>query len=341
MLIPDALKEEIMVGCHDCPTSGHLGQKKTLDHVKHSYMWHELTTDVCLYVCTCPICNKNKKAKTKPKAGLRNFRAGAPMAHVHMDILGPFPPSQLGNHYILLMIDQFTKWVEIHAIPEQTAEQTARIAVNQFFTHFGAPLQIHTDQGKNFDGQVMKALCSLYRVAKTHTTPYHPSGNGQAECYNRLLLQIIRCFRRAREKTWDEDLQLLAGAICAMKNHSTGFSANMLMLGSEVSQPVDILFGAALRMEDDVDPADYVKQLCQKLREIHSLATQKMRSQMQYQKRNYDLKLQEYHYDVGDFVFRCNKASKVGSSKLNPIWVGPLLVTEVINPVLYRVRDRK
>ena len=342
LLIPDALKGEIMAGCHDCPMLGHLGQKKTLDRVKRSYMWHGLTTDVCLYVRTCPICNKNKKAKTKPKAGLRNFRAGAPMERVHMDILGPFPPSQSGNRYILLMIDQFTKWVEIHAIPEQTAEQTARIAVNQFFTRFGAPLQIHTDQGKNFDGQVMKALCSLYRIAKTRTTPYHPSGNGQAERYNRLLLQMIRCFRRAREKTWDKDLQLLAGAIPAMKNRSTGFSANMLMLGSEVSQPVDILFGAALRTDDDVDPADYVKQLRKKLREIHSLATQKMRSQIQYQKQTYNLKLQEYHYEVGDFVFRCNKASKVGSSKkLNPIWVGPLLVTEVINPVLYRVRNRK
>ena len=133
LIIPDVLKEEIMVGYHDCPTSGHLGQKKTLNHVKCSYMWDELTTAVCLYVRTHPICNKNKKAKTRPKTGLRNFRA------VHMDILGPFLPSQSGNRYILLMIDQFTKWVEIHAIPEQTAEQTARIAVNQFFTRFGAP----------------------------------------------------------------------------------------------------------------------------------------------------------------------------------------------------------
>ena len=149
----------------------------------------------------------------------------------------------------------------------------------------------------------MKALCSLYHIAKTCMTPYHPSGNGQAERYNWLLLQMIQCFCHAHEKTWDEDCQLLAGAIRAMKNHSTGFSANMLMLGSEVSQPVDILFGAALRMDDDVDPADYVKQLHQKLREIHSLATQKMRSQMQYQKRNYNLKLRKYHYEVGDFVF--------------------------------------
>ena len=79
---------------------------------------------------------------------MRSFRAGAPMEHVHMDILGPFPPSESGNRYILLMVDQFTKWVEIHAIPDQTAEQTALIAVNQFFTRFGAPLQIHIDQGK-------------------------------------------------------------------------------------------------------------------------------------------------------------------------------------------------
>ena len=84
-----------------------------------------------------------------------------------MDILGPFPPSESGNRYVLLMIDQFTKWVEIHAIPDQTAVHTAKIAVDNFFSRFGAPLQIHTDQGKNFDGHVMKALCSLYRITKT------------------------------------------------------------------------------------------------------------------------------------------------------------------------------
>ena len=56
------------------------------------------------------------------------------MECVHMDILGPFSPSESGNRYVLLMIDQFTKWVEIHAIPDQTAVQTARIAVDNFFS---------------------------------------------------------------------------------------------------------------------------------------------------------------------------------------------------------------
>ena len=188
----------------------------------------------------------------------------------------------------------------------------------------------------------MKALCSLYCITKTHTTPYRPSSNGQAERYNRLLLQLIQCFHRAQEKTWDEDLQLLAGAIRAMKNRAMGFSANMLMLGHEVTQPIDVLFGAALKGESSEEPGPYLKHLRETLREIHSLAASKLRSQMQYQKRTHDLKLQEHHYEVGDFVFRCRDACKTGSSKkLNSIWMGPLVVVEVINPVLYRVRDRK
>ena len=47
------------------------------------------------------------------------------MERVHMDMLGPFPQSEWGNKYILVMVDQFSKWVEIHAIPDISAAQTA------------------------------------------------------------------------------------------------------------------------------------------------------------------------------------------------------------------------
>ena len=63
---------------------------------------------------------------------------------------------------------------------------------------------------------------------------------------------------------------------------------------------------------------------------------------MRYQQRNYDLKLQETHYEVGDFVYQLNGASKTGESKkLKPVWVGPLVVIDVLNPVLFRVKDCK
>ena len=51
-------------------------------------------------------------------------------------------------------------------------------------------------------------------------------------------------------------------------------------------------------------------------------------------------KLQESHFEVGDLVYQLNAVSKKGEcKKLKPIWIGPLVVTEVISPVLYRVKD--
>ena len=188
----------------------------------------------------------------------------------------------------------------------------------------------------------MKALCHLYQVAKTRTTPYHPSSNGQVERYNRLLLKLIHCYHHSKQKTWDQDLQILAGAIRSMEHRSTGYSANMMMLGMEVFQPIDILMRTAGEHFRDENPAGYVQHLRQVLQDVHRMASQKLRTQLNYQKRQYDLRLEENHYEVGDFVYRLNGASKVGESKkLKPVWLGPLVVTAVINPVLFRVKDRK
>lgn len=70
---------------------------------------------------------------------MTQFHAGVPMERVHMDILGPLPVTKNNNTYFLMMVDQFTKWVECIPLPTQSAEVTARAAINEFFSKFGYP----------------------------------------------------------------------------------------------------------------------------------------------------------------------------------------------------------
>ena len=93
------------------------------------------------------------------------------MERVHIDLLGPLPKTAAGNEHILMMVDQFTKWVEIIALPSQTAEITARAAVNEFFTRFGCPFHLFSDQGRNFESKLFAALCDALQIQKTRTTP--------------------------------------------------------------------------------------------------------------------------------------------------------------------------
>ena len=45
------------------------------------------------------------------------YHAGAPMERVHLDFLGRSPRTARGNEYVLLMVEQFTKWVECIPLP--------------------------------------------------------------------------------------------------------------------------------------------------------------------------------------------------------------------------------
>ena len=70
-MAPASMQDEVMAGCHDCPTAGHLGQKTTLDQVRHSFMWHELSMDVGIYVRSCLICNKKQEVNCQTKGRVR------------------------------------------------------------------------------------------------------------------------------------------------------------------------------------------------------------------------------------------------------------------------------
>ena len=72
---------------------------------------------------------------------------GAPMDRVMIDILGPLSKTPHGNTVILMLIDQFTKWIECFPLPDQSAELVAKTIVDEFFTRMGTPLEIHSDKG--------------------------------------------------------------------------------------------------------------------------------------------------------------------------------------------------
>jgi transposase InsO family protein len=90
-----------------------------------------------------------------------------------------------------MIVDQFTKWLECFPIANQTAEVVSKVVVDNVFSRLGCPIELHTDQGENMDGNLVRQLCGLLQIAKTITTPYHPSSNGQVERYNRTILQLV------------------------------------------------------------------------------------------------------------------------------------------------------
>jgi len=268
LVVPRKCIPEVISLCYDIPTSGHQGIKRTGLKVKERYYWYKLSSDIKEYVRTCQVCNRNKKANRNARCHMTQFHASAPMERVHLDFLGPLPETKFGNVYVLMMVDQFTQWVEYIPLPSQTAEVTARAAVNEFCTRFGFPFHIFTDQGRNFESNLFKAICDLLHIQKTRTTPYRPGANGQVERFNRTLMNAVRCFVSKQQGNWDENITQFTGAIRSFVNRSTGLSPNQVMLGRKVNSPVDLVFPPAQENEDNM-ATDYVARLKKSIQISH------------------------------------------------------------------------
>jgi transposase InsO family protein len=261
------------------------------------------------------------------------------MEIVHIDFIGPLPKPEKGNEHCLMMVDQFTKWVECVPLPSQKAEETAKAAIDQFFSRFGYPFQLFSDQGRNFESRLFEALCKALHIHKTRTTPYRPSANGQVERFNRTLMDAVRCFLNKAQNKWDQYIQQIAGAIRAAVNRSTGYTPNMLMLGREVNVPAQLMFPNVHEKQENYD--QYVVGLLENMRKAHNVARETLKTSLKRMKRDYDLRVLLRPYSEGDVVYILDTAGAKGKSrKLTSPWKGPAIILNKISAYLYRVKLR-
>ena len=102
------------------------------------------------------------------------------------------------------------------------------------------PAVIHSDQGREFENNLMQELCLLGGAHKTRTTPYHPASDGLVERLNRTLLMMLAMFAGEHRDDWDYLLPAVMMTYCSSVHESTGFSPYRLMFGEECTLPMDV-----------------------------------------------------------------------------------------------------
>lgn len=119
------------------------------------------------------------------------------------------------------------------------AEKVADVFVHHFICRFGTPDILHTDQGRNFDSALIKAMCKLLGIKKTRTTAYHPQSDGLVERFNCTFLNLLKY----DASNWDLHLPLLMLAYRTSVQESNGYTPFQLVFGRDVRLPIDVMVG--------------------------------------------------------------------------------------------------
>ena len=94
--------------------------------------------------------------------------------------------------------------MEAYPIQNQEASTVARTLTNELFLRFSPPEQLHSDQGHQFEAQVLAEVCRLLRIKKTQTTSYHPQSDSLVERFNQTILSMLSTMVGGHHDTWED-----------------------------------------------------------------------------------------------------------------------------------------
>ncbi len=238
---------------------------------------------------------------------------------------------------VLIICDYFTKWAEAYPIETQSAQETVDSCLVDFFARFGVPRQFHSDQGGNFRANVTKETLKLLGVSKTQTTPYHAQSDGLVERFNRTLVGMLRCLVNEHRDDWMDLLPLVMMAYRATPHASTKVTPNRMMLGREVTTPLDLQFPNNPPSHEAECATEYTEWLRTALRMAHGIARSNLGTAARYQRHTYDKATLKPKFRDGDLVKLWN--SRMVVDKLAPRWTGPFRVLEVLSGCTFKIEN--
>lgn len=321
IVLPSSLMDQALRGLHN--DIGHPGRDRTMTLVRDRFWWPGMAKQVEDWVKHCPRCLRRKaQGNTAPMVSITSSQ---PLELVCMDYLS-IEASSGGFQSVLVITDHFTRYAVAVPTRNQTARTTAEVLFNSFIVHYGFPRRLHSDQGASFEGKVIKELCKLTNMVKSHTTTYHPMGNGMTERFNRTLLSMLGTLEKDEKRQWHKHVPALVHAYNCTTHESTGYTPYYLLFGREPRLPIDLVFGLE-KGQNSKSYSSYISDLKQRLRDAYRVTTKVADKARKKQKMVYDAKIRGAVLQLGDRVLVRILAFQ-GKHKLSDRWAEDVYVVQ-------------
>jgi transposase InsO family protein len=331
---PPVERKEIVQRVHE--RCGHFGRKRTTHLVMLAYWWAGLYKDVRAVIKCCSACHQVQATFNHTRPELNPLPMMGAFYRWHLDLAGPFPETDGGYRYVILAIEAWHKFAVLGLLKTKSASETRAFFLHNVLSVFGAPAEVVTDQGNEWEAGFHDLLTDAFIDHRT-TSANHPQANGQVE---RLVKTVKKCLQKHTElstsegaKGWDALVPWIQLGYNASPHASTKHSPFQLVFAVPPTVPPNIKQRLAEEMDFD-DPELAAAALLERASAVRrsciiagqNLAIQQQRDTLRYAKLRgaasgqggYIPKL--LRFEQGDYVYvRRNVQGTKGPNSLTPV----------------------
>jgi hypothetical protein len=316
---------------------GHRGVQRTLDYLRaQGQSWSEMRQHVSNFIRQCPTCQKMDTRSKETFAQPYSLADQRPNKSLSMDTL-EVQYDDLGFKHILVILDNFTRWIELVPIKSLSSDEAA-VAIMQHFNRYGCPEDIRTDNSTQFINEQLAFVTKWWQVNHIRITPHSHEENGMVERANKEVLRHLRAFvfdNRLANK-WSRAVPFVQRILNTTPNAITGFTPSELTFGP--ARDLDAFVCDTLGESNDHIP-NSMEDVFELHRNILEIAQERQRKDAEEHLEK--VRGAPEHYPVGSYVlveYPSSMAGKRPPTKLHTYKRGPLKVVEVSGSE-YGLRD--
>ena len=327
LCVPHVLVKPLLGATHRSLLSGHFGSQRYYLNLSRKYYWPKMKDQIMEFHNDCIPCQYNDKYPVKYTSG-HVIRPLWPMHIIHCDLMVGLPKALDGSHAILLLYDGFSRFTYGIALTSEKADYIVKKLMSHFVSAFGVPWALHSDNGRNVDGALIRHLALMLGVVKTSTPPHTPNANPTETMCGAVAQLLRKGLNESDKRYWSLGLPFILNALNSTIHTATGYTPNSLFLGRYKEREVVPL------IPFDCESAN-VNEYYQKMRRFQELAFQIVRGRNERRllakKDIWDEHARNPPYNVGDYVLikNVNPASGPGKMKLRSKYIGPFRVIKV------------
>ncbi|GFO32935.1 Pol polyprotein [Plakobranchus ocellatus] len=136
-LVPQTFQRQVFESIHNL---AHPSRKSTVKLVSQRFVWHGLKKQVKRWSQECLACQRSKIQTHVHSPVLKIPVPSRRFSHLHIDLVGPLPPSE-GFTHLLTIIDRTSRWPEVISLSGISSTHCAKALIRNWISRFGVPLQ--------------------------------------------------------------------------------------------------------------------------------------------------------------------------------------------------------